>query len=98
MSDLEVKQEQNGGKGAFFVERDGQRLAEMTYSQTPDAKRFIIDHTDVNPALKGLGVGKKLVEASVLFARKEKLSILPLCPFAKATFEKTPEWNDVLWK
>ena len=44
-----------------------------------------------------LGVGKKLVEASVTWARSEKLSILPLCPFAKATFDKTPEWRDVLW-
>ena len=95
---LEVKHEQHPTKGAFFVERDGVRLAEMTYSRTPDAKHFIIDHTDVSPTLKGQGVGKMLVEASVLWARNEKLSILPLCPFAKATFDKTPEWSDVLWK
>jgi predicted GNAT family acetyltransferase len=95
---LEVKHEQFERKGSFFVERDGTRLAEMTYSRTPDAKHFIIDHTEVFEVLKGQGVGRQLVQASVEYARKEKLSIMPLCPFAKATFDKTPEWSDVLWK
>lgn len=95
---MDVRHEQHDQKGAFFIERDGQRLAEMTYSRTPDAKHFIIDHTEVSAVLKGQGAGKQLVEASVLFARQNGLSILPLCPFAKATFEKTPEWHDVLWR
>ena len=95
---LEVKHEQFERKGSFFVERDGKRLAEMTYSRTPDAKHFIIDHTEVFEVLKGQGVGRQLMQASVEYARKEKLSIMPLCPCAKATFDKTPEWSDVLWK
>jgi predicted GNAT family acetyltransferase len=28
--------------------------------------------------------------------RKKGIKIVPLCPFAKSVFEKTPELNDVL--
>jgi uncharacterized protein len=95
---LEVKQSETGSHGAFFVEREGVRLAEMTYSKTPDGKRLIIDHTDVSGALKGQGVGKQLVAHAVEWARRDGLTIMPLCPFAKATFDKTPDWQDVLWR
>lgn len=93
---LQVEWEQNGSHGAFFVQRNGERLAEMTYSATPDGKRVIIDHTEVSQLLKGQGVGKKLVDAAVLWARAEQVKVLPLCPFAKSVFDKTPEYRDVL--
>jgi predicted GNAT family acetyltransferase len=82
-------------KGAFVMERDGKRLAEMTYT-TAGTERVIIDHTNVDDALRGTGAGKKLVEAAVQWARAEKKKILPLCPFAKSVFDKTPAYTDVL--
>ena len=33
--------------------------------------------------------------AAVESARKEGIKILPLCPFARSVFEKTPEFADV---
>ncbi|HEX6692459.1 MAG TPA: GNAT family N-acetyltransferase [Burkholderiales bacterium] len=83
-----------GHKGAFVIERDGKRLAEMTY--TSAGSKIIIDHTDVSDALRGTGAGKRLVMAAVEWARTEKRTILPLCPFAKSVFDKTPELRDVL--
>ena len=83
-----------GHKGAFVIERDGKRLAEMTY--TSAGSKIIIDHTDISDALRGTGAGRRLVEAAVEWARAEKRTILPLCPFAKSVFDKTPELRDVL--
>lgn len=83
-----------GHKGAFVIERDGRRLAEMTYSMA--GRKMIIDHTDVSEALRGTGAGRRLVMAAVERARAEKQTILPLCPFAKSVFDKTPEIRDVL--
>jgi uncharacterized protein len=94
----EIQHSESGTHGAFFLERDGVRVAEMTYSKTPDGKRLIIDHTDVSETLKGQGVGKQLVAKAVEWARRDGLTIMPLCPFAKATFDKTPEFQDVLWR
>jgi len=83
-----------GHKGAFVIERDGKRLAEMSY--TSAGSKIIIDHTDVSEALRGSGAGRRLVMAAVEWARAEKKTLLPLCPFAKSVFDKTPEIRDVL--
>jgi predicted GNAT family acetyltransferase len=91
----EIRHEPAGHKGAFVWRRDGEKLAEMTYSVA--GTRVIIDHTDVDERLRGAGAGKKLVAAAVEWARKEKdVRLMPLCPFARSVFEKTPDYSDVL--
>ena len=92
---MEIKLEQSGSKGSFYIEEQGKRLAEMTFSKAGDT-RIIIDHTDVSDALRGKGAGKQLLSAAVDHARKNGLKILPLCPFAKSVFDKVPAFGDVL--
>lgn len=94
---MQVQQHTNDRGGKFFVAVDGNELAEMTYVNT-GASVIIIDHTGVDDALAGKGIGKQLVAAAVEWARKEKIEIIPLCPFAKAIFEKVPSYDDVLKK
>jgi hypothetical protein len=91
---MEVKHQVVGNKGAFFVEEEGEWLAEMTYSLA-GSTRIIIDHTEVSDKLRGKGAGKQLVEAAVAYAREKNIKILPLCPFAHSVFEKTPAFKDV---
>jgi predicted GNAT family acetyltransferase len=91
-----IQHDHSGHRGAFFLERDGKRLAEMTY--TVAGTRVIIDHTDVDASLRGTGTGAMLVRAAVEWARKENARLMPLCPYAKSVFEKTPEYSDVLAK
>jgi len=91
-----VEHERAGHKGAFVWTQDGKRLARMTYSVA--GKRVIIDHTEVDDVLRGKNAGAQLVRAAVDWARKENVKLLPLCPFARSVFEKTPEYADVLVK
>ena len=91
-----IQHERTGHRGAFFLERDGERLAQMTY--TVAGTRVIIDHTDVDDRLRGTGMGRKLVDAAVQWAREENAQLMPLCPYAKSVFDKTPEYSDVLVK
>jgi predicted GNAT family acetyltransferase len=91
---LEVAHEERGHRGAFVVERDGKRLAELTY--TVAGSRVILDHTSVDDALRGTGAGNALVKAAVDWARAGNRRLMPLCPFARSVFEKTPEYRDVL--
>jgi len=92
---MNIEQIEHGSKGAFIIKGHNERLAEMTYSKAGD-NLIIIDHTEVSDALRGKGAGKRLVTAAVEYARKNQIKILPLCPFAKSVFDKTPEFNDVL--
>lgn len=92
--DITIEHEEGETKGRYFIRLEGHE-AEMTYSRA-GATRIIIDHTGVPDALKGRGLGKRLVERAVEDARRDGRKIIPLCPFAKAQFARNPAWADVL--
>lgn len=94
MSELKIDRQDGETGGRYVVTVDGHE-AEMTYSRA-GAKIMIIDHTGVPKELGGQGVGQALVLRAIEDARSEGLKIIPLCPFAKAQFDKHPEWGDVL--
>lgn len=89
-----IRHVSSGARGAFVVEREGRRLAELTY--TVAGTRVILDHTQVDDALRGTGAGAKLVAAAVQWARTGERKLMPLCPFARSVFEKNPGYGDVL--
>lgn len=91
---MEIKRLDRETKGAYIIEHEGERLAEMTYTKA--GNRIIIDHTEVSDKLRGQGAGKKLVLRAVEDARNGGYKILPLCTFAKSVFDRTPELHDVL--
>ena len=93
MSEVQLKI--NDNKGAFYIEVEGKQEAMMTFVYAGE-DRIIIDHTEVNPGNEGKGFGKKMVLKAVEFAREKGIKIVPLCPFAKSVFDKTPEFTDVL--
>ena len=52
----------------------------------------------MDDSLRGKGIGAKLVRAAVEWARQENVKLMPLCPYAKSVFGKTPDYSDVLVK
>jgi uncharacterized protein len=96
MEPLEIAHHPEGNRGSFTIDRDGKRLATMIYSRAGDL--IIINHTEVDPALRGTGAGARLVGAGVEWARRDHLRIVPLCPFAKTVFDRKPEYQDVLMR
>ena len=93
--ELFIQQQEVGSKGAIFIDHNDEWVGEMTYSRA-SPELIIIDHTEVSDELRGTGAGQAMVEAAVNFARETNAKIIPLCPFALATFKKHPEWHDVL--
>ena len=57
---------------------------------------LIIDHTDVNDQFRGQGLGRKLLNELVTFARGRNIKVIPLCPFANSVFDKDLSIHDVL--
>lgn len=91
-----IEREVGETKGRYVVVVDGVE-AELTYSRVSDSM-IIIDHTEVPDALRGQKVGVRLVQRAVEDARREGVSIIPLCPFAKAQIGRHREWQDVVVK
>lgn len=85
-----------GGKGMFYIGQDGHIIAELVYTK-PSEDKMIIEHTEVDPSLEGKGIGKQLVETAVEYARTHQLKVIPLCPFAKALFDRRKDLHDVLF-
>ncbi|WP_185116303.1 GNAT family N-acetyltransferase [Chryseobacterium sp. Leaf201] len=92
---IEIQHSNDEKRGSFKASSDGNPAGLMTYTWAGE-DRFIIDHTEVEAAYNGKGVGKEMLMAAVDFARKNNKAIIPLCPFAKATFQKHEELQDVL--
>jgi predicted GNAT family acetyltransferase len=93
-ADGTVEREDGPAKGRYRLVVDGIE-AEMTYSRAGQGL-IIIDHTEVPSALRGRKVGERLVRQAIEDARRDGVSIIPLCPFAKAQIDRHPEWQDVL--
>lgn len=90
---MEIEHANDGKKGHFKAIEGGVQAGIMTYVWAGDEK-FIIDHTLGNPDFKGVGI--KLFDSAIAFAREKNLKIIPLCPFAKKMFDKNQEVHDVL--
>jgi uncharacterized protein len=78
----------NTDASRFELRADG-RLAELVYRIRGD--RLVLVHTEVPLELEGRGTGGRLVTAAVDRAARERLTLVPLCPFARGWLERHPE-------
>lgn len=90
----DIRREERGHRGRFVFERDGLLLGEMTYSRVTPAL-IIIDHTEVSGEAKGQGIGRRLLDALVAWARATDTKVMATCPYALAQFAKDPSIRDV---
>ncbi|MBK9328806.1 MAG: N-acetyltransferase [Sphingobacteriales bacterium] len=92
---MEILHRHHLTNGSFFVlDEFRHKNAALTYLLIDDSS-MLIQHTEVRKQLEGQGIGKKLVDAAVYFARMNGYKIIPQCPYANAMFKKTPEYADV---
>ena len=92
---IEIKQIDQDTKGYFVASDSEHEAGRITYTFAGNSK-IIIDHTDVNDEYRGQNIGKRILMEIVEYAREKKIKIIPLCPFAKAIFEKVESIRDVL--
>lgn len=83
------------GRGAFVIEKDGERVAEMEVGIQNG--NLTVYHTEVSEALKGQGVAKKLLASMVAYARENNLKVIPLCPYVHAQFKRDREKYADVW-
>ena len=90
-----IEHQETDGRGEFFVEREGRRIAELTYSRL--GSDAVVGHTWVDPRLRGGPLAPSLVRAAVEWARQDARKIVPVCSYVRAVFARTAEYADV-WK
>jgi uncharacterized protein len=86
----EVAVENNEMRQRFEIRMDG-HLAKLNY-RVSDGEIDLI-HTEVAEELGGRGLGNKLVEAALAYARDNRLKVVPSCSFVSKYLARHPEWN-----
>ena len=57
---MQIQRDEHGPKGAFYIDEDGEWIAELTYVKNKG--QMVIDHTEVDEKLRGEGVREVLLE------------------------------------
>ena len=91
MADVRVTN--NAAKARFEVNLEGE-TAFAEYRLRPG--QIVLPHTVVPPAFEGEGVASALARYAFGYARKERLKVVPTCPFMAGWARKHPEAQDLV--
>lgn len=89
-----IRHERGGDGGVFLLDQDGRQAGELHYHLA--GGRMVITHTEVAPQLRGGGLARTLVDAAAVWAREQKLGILPKCSYARAVLLRSPAHADLV--
>lgn len=78
----------------YALNQDGTLAAEVTFPIWNNVAD--INHTFVDPELRGRGIAGQLMEAAVSHLRSKGVQIRPTCPYAAKWFLEHPEYQELL--
>ena len=73
----------------LVVTSDDGAEAELVYRR--DGDNLYLVHTEVPAAFRGQGTGGQLVAAALDVARRDDLTVVPWCPFARRWLKEHPD-------
>lgn len=79
----------------YATGEDGALLAEITFPAT-GPNTVVIDHTFVDPSLRGGGVAGQLMKAAYDRIRRDGKKTSVTCPYAAKWFERNGAYRDIL--
>src|SRR5438128_169653 len=68
----------------------GDQTAFLTYHLKQTVLALL--HTEVPPALRGKGVGEAMAAAVLNYAREQRFTVKPYCPFVAGFISRHPEY------
>jgi predicted GNAT family acetyltransferase len=85
-------------KNIFYIGADaGHVSAKITFVHQ-DEDKIMIKHTFVAEPLREQGIGLRLVNEVVEYARQENKKIIPKCAYVRKVMTNNDEYSDVLVK
>lgn len=83
------------GTNKFYLGDESHPTALVTYFEER-TNVWVIDHTFVDPSLRGQGIAEQLILRVVEEARRLGVKIIPQCSYAVVQFQRKKEYADVL--
>lgn len=78
----------------FVTTHDGRR-SYLRYVRASERTLDLVT-TFVHPAIRGRGVGKRLVERALEYAREGGFRVVPTCWFVEAIARRHPDYRDLI--
>ena len=92
LSEIEVV---NNREESRFEAALGDLVAFSEYNLA--GSNIVFNHTEVPVEFEGQGIGRKLAEAALNYARDNNLKVIPLCPFIAAFIRRNPQYQPLVW-
>ena len=80
--------------GSRFVIHTDSGIAQLKYNVI--ANQIILEHTEVPKALEGQGLAGMLAKAGLEYARQNKYSVIPVCPYVIGYLRRHPEYQSLV--
>jgi uncharacterized protein len=79
----------------YVNNEEGKMIVNATF---PEIKPGIVNvnHTFVDPTLRGQGIASKLMLEVVRYAKEKNYKVVATCPYAVVWFKRHPEFNDLI--
>jgi predicted GNAT family acetyltransferase len=74
------------GMSRYEARSQGSLIGVLEYHRQPSA--VVIDHVEVQPEARGLGIAGHLTETALADFKKEGVEIVPLCPYVQSWIAK----------
>ena len=92
---VSIEREELNGVHEFVLRIDGERHGFLEFTR-PEVGLMRIEYVEVSPALRGTGLGRRLVEKAVDFAKDAQLRVVPICSYARAVITRDPALSAVM--
>ena len=84
---VSIEREELNGVHEFVLRIDGERHGFLEFTR-PGVGVMRIEYVEVDPSLRGTGLGLQLVEKAVAFAKEADLKVVPICSYARAVISR----------
>jgi predicted GNAT family acetyltransferase len=90
----ELRVVDNPDNRRYEVWLDERRVGFSEYAL--DGDRIVFLHTEVDPAVEGLGIGTRLAAGALDDVRRRGLKVVAECPFIAAWLRRHRDYDDLL--
>ena len=84
----------NHERARFELLVDGRFEGFLDYKVEPGV--FVLDHAEIRPEVRGIGLGRRLVAGALDDLRRRGLPIEPRCGFVDRFIREHPEYQDLV--